>query len=127
MRQQALSPWRAWSLLLAAALVLAGMFGQPQPASAATVLQVRDASLLQVGDGNRSFPVQLACLAISSDTRPEALAWLRRAVPRGTALNLRPLGASDGTLVARVSRLPSGDDLSEGLIAAGLAETAPCG
>ena len=115
--------WRAAvSLVLAAAILL---FCSADVA-AAEVLQVRSGSLLQVGDHNRTYSVEVGCLRIPPDNNEAATAWLRQALPRRTRVNLRPLGNHDGTLQARVQRLANGDapvlDLGEGLIAAGLAE-----
>ena len=105
-------------LLTAALLLLASA------ADAAEVLQVRSGKLLQVGDHNRNYTVELACLELPSDAA--AADWLRSTLPRRTKVNLRPLGNADGVLLARVQRLASGDapatDLGEGLIAAGLAK-----
>ncbi|MEB3266463.1 MAG: hypothetical protein VKN13_07610 [Cyanobacteriota bacterium] len=117
-------PWgaglaMAWGL----ALLLA-----PLPARAAEVLQVRGADLLQVGDHNRSYPVTLACLSLEPEQREPATAWLRQQLPRRTRVNLRPIGSTNGVLLARVSVVNprSVGDLGEGLITAGLAQAAPC-
>ena len=112
--------------LLAAVLLLL-----PARSLAAEVLQVRSARLLQVGDHNRTYTVELACLSLPPGGEQAATDWLRGSLPRRTRVNLRPMGSHDGTLVARVQRL-GGDgqptDLSQGLIAAGLAEPEPgCG
>ena len=116
------SLWRVClALVLTGALLLSGS----SPAMAAEVLQVRSARLLQVGDHNRTYSVQLACLAIAPENEVAATAWLRRELPRRTRVNLRPLGNQNGTLQARVQRLGSGEgtslDLGDGLIAAWLA------
>jgi endonuclease YncB( thermonuclease family) len=92
----------------------------PAPAQAAEVLQVRSGHLLQVGDHNRTYTVELACLAIPPGGEAAATAWLRNGLPRRTRVNLRPQGTHDGTLLAQVQPLQGGD-LSDGLIAAGLA------
>ncbi len=94
----------------------------PRAAAAAEVLQVRSPSLLQVGDSNRSYTVELACMAPIEGERDQALAWLRQQLPRRTRVNLRPIGNHDGILVARVQKLGAPDDVSRGLIAAGFAE-----
>jgi hypothetical protein len=112
--------------MLAALLALALLLGVPAVGLAAEVLQVRGPTLLQVGDRNRSLGVELACLAVDPGRNAEATLWLRRHLPRGTRVNLRPMAEHDGLLVARVIRLGAGDDLSEGLITAGLASAAPC-
>lgn len=121
---------RAWLLpgLLTLLVLLVGL----QPALAAEVLQVRNATLLQIGDRNRSYPVRLACLEVAPDDQEQAQQWLRARLPRQSRVNLRPIGSVDGTLVARVTPLPrpgqgikasdqDGLDLSSGLIAAQLA------
>ncbi|MFM2080711.1 MAG: hypothetical protein RLZZ124_391 [Cyanobacteriota bacterium] len=100
----------------------------PGSVAAAEVLQVRSGRLLLVGDHNRSYSVELACLQLPADGDAAAAAWLREALPRRTRVNLRPIGNHDGLLLARVSALQGSasgtGDLSEGLIQAGLA-TAP--
>jgi endonuclease YncB( thermonuclease family) len=93
------------------------------PAGAAEVLQVRSASLLQVGDRNRSYPVRLACIAIPAEREAEAAEWLRRELPRRARVNLRPTGSRDGTLVAEVTRLEDDMDLGRALVAADLARS----
>lgn len=103
-----------------------------RPVLAAEVLQVRTATLLQIGDRNRSYPVRLACLEVAPEDQEQAQQWLRARLPRQSRVNLRPIGSVDGTLVARVTPLPrpgqgikasepTGLDLSSGLIAAQLA------
>ena len=91
------------------------------PVSAAEVLQVRTPSLLQVGDRNRTYTVALPCISVSEDRKDEAVEWLRQQLPRRKRVNLRPVGSSDGQLLARVIPIGSEIDLSSGLIAAGLA------
>jgi hypothetical protein len=86
------------------------------------VLQVRSPSLLQVGDSNRNYTVELACMAPLEAERDQALAWLRQQLPRRSRVNLRPIGNLDGILLARVQKLGAAEDISSGLIAAGFAE-----
>lgn len=108
------------SLLLLPSLLLA-----PAVAGAADVLQVRGATLLQVGDSNRSYGVLLACVGVDPAEEAAATAWLRQRAPRGTPVNLRPVGQRDGVLLARVrTRAERGRpalDLGMGLMAEGLA------
>jgi hypothetical protein len=103
------------------------------PASAAQVLQVRQGTLLQIGDRNRSYAVKLVCVVVSPEQDAAAAEWLRQVLPRGTRVNLRPLGKQDGQLLAWVQVVPQGGgaalDLGSGLVAAGLASvttTADC-
>lgn len=112
-----------WAALLALVLLLC-----PAAAQAAEVLQVRSATLLQVGDRNRTYTVELACLEVAADADQAAADWLRTNLPRRTKVNLRPVGNDNGTLIARVQRLGAGGsatDLGDGLIAAGLATPRP--
>ncbi|MCS5692696.1 nuclease [Cyanobium sp. FGCU-6] len=97
----------------------------PNAVDAAQVLQVRGPTLLQIGDGNRSVPVELACVSVPAARSAEAVAWLRRELPRQTRIQLRPVSQHDGRLVAQVQRLDSLSDLGAGLAAAGLAELSP--
>ena len=98
-------------------------------AATAEVLQVRSSTLLQIGDQNRSYGVELACYSLSTDEDGAAATrWLRSNLPRHTRVNLRPMGAEGGVLKARVQRLDQGTDLASDLVAAGYGQaTAECG
>ena len=115
---------RPLGLILLLTISWLGM-GLP-PALAAEILSVRSATQLQVGDQNRGYLAELACLEVAEANRPEAQEWLRRHGPRGSKVNLRPMGEHDGQLVARVSLLKNGLDLGESLVAEGLAKASPC-
>ena len=97
-----------------------------KPLVAAEVLQVRTASLLQVGDHNRTYTVELPCIAVPESGEAAAVAWLREQLPRRRRVNLRPVGSHEGQLLARVTPIGESIDLSVGLISAGLA-TDSCG
>lgn len=101
-------------------VVMALMAIVPQ-VHAAEVLQVRSSSLLQIGDHNRNYTVQLACVEVEASKEQAAVTYLRQALPRRQRVNLRPEGAVDGTLLARVTPLGADQDLSTALAAAGLA------
>jgi hypothetical protein len=105
------------ALLLSLSLLLV-----PLPAVAAELLQVRQATLLQIGDGNRSLAVRLACLQVAPDQAEAAESWLRRELPRRSRVNLRPIGSREGQLLALITRLGDSQDLGSRLIAAGLAQ-----
>ena len=109
-------------ILIAAALSLMLLLVLPPQAFAAEVLQVRSATLLQVGDRNRNYSVQLACVQVDPEDEQQAQDWMRRAIPRRRRVNLRPEGSADGVLLARVT--PIGDDLDLGaaLVSEGLAQ-----
>ena len=94
----------------------------PPKVFAAEVLQVRSATLLQVGDRNRNYSVQLACVEVAPDDEQQAQEWLRRAVPRRRRVNLRPEGSSDGVLLARVTPIGDELDLGASLVQEGLAK-----
>ena len=102
-------------------VLLASLLLLVAPVGAAEVLQVRTSSLLQVGDHNRTYTVQLACLDVPAEAETEAVGWLRHQLPRRRRVNLRPVGSRDGQLLARVTPLGDSIDLSAGLVAAGLA------
>ena len=93
----------------------------PIQARAAQILQVRSSSLLLIGDGNRTYTVQLACLDVDPDDELAAMEWLRSALPRHKRVNLRPQGSIDGVLLARVFPIGDAEDLSHGLVDSGLA------
>lgn len=97
----------------------------PGVAAAAEVLQVGQGLLLQVGDRNRTYGVQLACVQVGPDHQEEALRLTRDRLPRHSRVNLRPVGSVDGHLLAQVRMLPGGEDLGSTLVRAGLAEPLP--
>ena len=95
---------------------------QPLQSVAAEVLQVRSATLLQVGDRNRNYTVQLACVDVAVDDQQRAQDWLRAELPRRRRVNLRPEGSADGVLIARVTPLGDELDLGAALIQEGFAQ-----
>ncbi len=102
-------------LLLAVLLVCI-----PTSINAAEIFQVRSATVLQVGDQNRSYMVRLSCVKVHD---PEAAKnWLKTELPRGTKVNLRPEGMIDGMLLSKVIRLDSSEDVSQGLVMKGFAD-----
>ena len=105
---------------LAFGLVLLALVAVAPQAIAAEVLQVRSSSLLQIGDRNRNYTVQLACLEVNPSDEQAAVDWLKQALPRRRRVNLRPEGSMGGALIARVTPLGEDQDLSAGLASAGL-------
>lgn len=120
---------RCFRLVLHALLILvvAGAWDfAAQEAVAAEILSVRSPTLLQVGDQNRSYGVQLACISVSEAQSQAALGWMQRHSARGTKINFRPISQQEGLLVAKVSLLKDGVDLGDALVAEGLATALPC-
>ena len=113
-----MADWRRRGLALG--LILLALVAMAPQAIAAEVLQVRSSSLLQIGDRNRNYTVQLACLEVNPADEQAALDWLKHALPRRRRVNLRPEGLVEGTLIARVTPLGEEQDLSAGLASAGL-------
>lgn len=108
-----------WLRPLAAAL-LAAVVVLPHMASAAEVLQVREADLLLIGDHNRTYSVRLACVNPRPGQEAAAVNFLRKQLPRRQRVNLMPMGSRDGLLLAKVRLLGSGEDLSSQMIEAQL-------
>ena len=108
-------------LLLAPLVTL--LLWSPAPAAAAEVLQVRSATVLQVGDGNRNYTVELACIRVDQTQEQASIDWLRHELPRRSRVNLRPMGQDNGVLMAKVQKLGESQDLASGLVAVGLAES----
>ena len=107
--------WRPLAAAVLAALVLL-----PKIASAAEVLQVREADLLLIGDHNRTYSVRLACVNPRPGQEAAAVSFLRKQLPRRQRVNLMPMGSRDGLLLAKVRPLGSGLDLSTQLLEAQL-------
>ncbi len=88
-------------------IVLFFVFSFTLEVSAAEILQVKDEALLQVGDQNRNYTVQIACVDIDQEMKLQARNWLKLKLPRRRRVNLLPLSTENGILVARV--IPFGD------------------
>lgn len=116
----------AFALLTLALIIGCSALWAPGRAMAAEIFAVPGPTLLRVGDQNRGYLVELACLEVEEANSQQAVNWLRRHGSRGTKVNLRPVGEHDGLLVANVRVLNSGLDLGEGLVAQGLATALPC-
>ncbi len=91
------------------------LFLFPFQALSAEVLQIRSSTLLQIGDQNRTYTVQLACVEVSPLKEKDAINWIKSEVPRRKKVNLRPYGSNDGVLLARVFPIGENLDLSQGL------------
>ena len=115
------------AVLLSTIFLWMGIIGLAvPPAMAAEIHSVGSANILRIGDQNRSYGVQLACLEVADSNENEALHWLQKQATRGSKVNLRPIGQRDGRLVAQVSVLKTGVDLGQAMVAEGLATSIPC-
>ena len=88
---------------------------------AAEILQVTSSSVLLIGDHNRTYTVKLACTEISPDLEGKSIKWLKKELPRGTKVNLKPKGSLDGILLAKVIPFNNNIDITEKYINEGLA------
>ncbi|WP_254938964.1 hypothetical protein [Cyanobium sp. Morenito 9A2] len=102
--------------------MISSLLLSPSASWAAEVLSVRGPTRLQVGDRNRVYGVRLPCVRVSPPQEAAAINLVRQKLPRHSRVNLRPVGTSDGELLARVTVLSGGEDLGHVLVAAGLAE-----
>tara|TARA_B100000579_G_C22109655_1_gene522524 strand:+ start:70 stop:417 length:348 start_codon:yes stop_codon:yes gene_type:complete len=89
--------------------------------NAAEILQVSSASILLIGDHNRTYTVKIACAEINPDLEEKSFKWLKKQLPRHTKVNLKPKGSVDGVLLAKVIPFNSKIDISEKYINEGLA------
>ena len=94
----------------------------PEELPAAEVLQISSSNILQIGDNNRIYSVQLSCIEVDPKNEDEARKLLKKKLPRRSKVNLHPKGLNDnGTLLARVNLLNKENDLSSLLVSSGLA------
>ena len=101
-------------------LLITLLFLFPINTFAAEVQHVKSATLLQIGDRNRTFSVKLACLEVDPSFEEEAIIWLKSELRRKRRVNFNPKGVNNGILLARVSLLESKIDLSQSLAEKGL-------
>ena len=104
-----------------ALILLVSLFCFYSEVNAAEILQVSSSSVLLIGDHNRTYTVKLACIEISPDLEEKSLNWLKKQLPRHTKVNLRPKGAENGVLVAKVIPVDSNIDITEKYISEGFA------
>ena len=98
---------------LGVVLALLLLLVQPMLTLAAEVLQVREATLLQVGDRNRNYSIRLACIEVSPDDQQLAIDWLRQALPRRRRVLQRIHFRSSSQTVAH-AKTPRGRRRSNG-------------
>ncbi len=109
-------------LLINISLLFLFLFGFSYQVFGAEVLQIRSASVLLIGDHNRTYTVKIACAEVSTDLEENAINWLRNQLPRYTKVNLRPKGSLDGILVAKVIPIKTGIDITESYLNNGFIE-----
>ena len=95
----------------------------PFRASPAEVLQVSSSSVIQIGDNNRNYKIRIACINVEESNGKDAINWLKDELPRHAKVNFFPKGSEDGTLLARVTNLKSGNDLASKLVELGYANS----
>ncbi len=87
----------------------------PFSARPAEILQINSANTLTIGDNNRTYKVQIACLEVDSSKEGDTVNWLRKNLPRKTKVNIKPRGFKDGTLIASLVEIKSNQDIAESL------------
>ncbi len=102
-------------------LLFVFFFFKPNQISAAKVFQVSNASLLQIGDDNRVYPVRIACIEVHSNKEVATVEWLKKELPRNQKVNLKPLSFEDGIMVAKVISIGSMRDIGEEMMSQGFA------
>ena len=112
-------------LFFALVIIAISLFGPIAIVNAAEVLHISNSGLLQIGDNNRTYTVELACLDIKPGEEDAVIELLKHNLIRGTRVNLMPKTFKDGVLVARVSRLNDKQDINQIIFNQGLA-TDPC-
>ena len=88
--------------------------------NAAEVLQIRDSITLLIGDHNRIYTVELACVETYPSKEEEATNVLKSELRRKRKVNIRPLGSRDGTLLARVTPINTNKEIGEMISEKGL-------
>ncbi len=79
----------------------------------AEILQVTSSSIVQIGDNNRNYKVNIACIDIESSKDQEAIEWLRIKLPRHSKVNFHPKGSKDGVLIAELIDIKTNQDIAK--------------
>ncbi len=103
-------------------LIVLLVFVLPIKVSSAEVFQVSSSSLLKIGDQNRIYNVQIACIEVTSENEDLAIKWLRKELPRHSKVNLKPVGYKEGVLLAKVIKLGSDSDIAKTMELEGLSK-----
>tara|TARA_Y100001968_G_C19088602_1_gene586542 strand:- start:124 stop:474 length:351 start_codon:yes stop_codon:yes gene_type:complete len=101
--------------------VLVGMNLFLDKVIAAELMQVTSSSVLLIGDNNRTYKVQIACIEVDRKNEINARNWLKDNLPRSSKVNLRPKGFEDGVLISNVISVKKNINLGEQLISEGYA------
>ena len=91
--------------------ILLILFTFASQVKSAEVFQISNSSTLQIGDQNRIYKVEIACLDVDQEKEDLAVNWLRSELPRHSRVNLRPVDYKDGSLVAKIIKISSKEDI----------------
>ncbi len=98
------------------------LFLIPSNVFSAEVLQIKNSSVLEIGDNNRNYEIKIACIHIFPSKEEEAINLLKKELPRKSRINFFPKGSEDGALIANLVSLKTNQDIAKLMSDSGLGE-----
>ena len=89
----------------------------PLIVNSAEILQIKSSNSILVGDQNRNLTVGLFCVDVNENNELEATNLLKSEFPRGSKVKIKPFGAKENVLLAKVFNIKSNKEMTELLVA----------
>lgn len=102
-------------------LFLICIFFNPLENFAAEIIQVRNSTLIIIGDNNRTYPIKLSCVYVDQSDEEAAFNWVKSELPRKKKINLLPRSSKDGIISANLLTIEENVDINAQMIMQGLA------
>ena len=84
--------------------------------NAAEVLQITNSSTILIGDQNRNYTVEIACLDLEPSKESSVIDYLKSELPRHSRVNLKPKGFQDGVLIAKIISIENNIDIGDMIV-----------
>ncbi|WP_320664151.1 nuclease [Prochlorococcus sp. MIT 1223] len=110
-------------LLIPFLILISSLILVPLNLIAAEVLNISNSTTLLIGDHNRNYTVQIACLAVDPSQEKTVIGFLEASLPRHSKINLKPKGSDDGVLISNIIKIGPDLDIAEEIVSRGLASS----
>ena len=93
------------------------IFLNPVIVNSAEILQIKSSNTILVGDQNRNLTIRLFCVDVNENDEIEATNLLKSEFPRGSKVEIKPLGFKENVLLAKVFNIKGTKEMTELLVA----------
>ena len=93
------------------------IFLNPVLVNSAEILQIKSSNTILVGDQNRNLTIGLFCVDVNENDDLEATNILKKEIPRGSKVKIKPFGFKENVLLAKVFNIKGTKEMTELLAA----------